>query len=1021
MNIAGYAIQKSTSVWVMILLILLGGYLSYVNLGRFEDPEFTIRKAVIVTIYEGASAQDVADEVTDPIEAAVQSMQEVKEITSVSKQGRSEVDVEIELSFSKTKAELEQVWDKLRRKVNDAQRQLPSGAGASFVNDDFSDVYALFYAITAPGYSDKQLHDYADFLSKELALVDGVAKTDLVGQRDERIYIEISSERLESLGVSAEQVYQVLKKQNSITVAGEVKAGTMRLPVIPKNAVGSFEQLQNLALGIGDDGQTVKLKNVANVVRGYQEPPPFLMEYNGERAVGLGVSNISGGNVVEMGDAVKARLAQLDGQRPVGVSLNPVSIQSDSVRASVADFISNLAAAVVIVFVVLLAFIGLRSGVIIGFVLLLTVAGTLIIMLMDNIAMQRVSLGALIIALGMLVDNAIVVTDAILVKLKNGEDRYQSVLDVVQSTKWPLLGGTIVGILAFSAIGLSPSDMGEYAGSLFWVILYSMSLSWIFSVTVIPLLCYQFLKVKQTDEAEKEGGILRAYRGLLQQVLRYRKTTGVVLIALFVAGIAGAGLVPPGFMPDSQRAQFVVDVYLPQGSDISYTEKVLSDIAEDVSIREGVTNVTSFIGGGGLRFMLTYSPEPRNPSYGQLLVDVDDEGKISELINDLQGALTVGHPEASIKAWKFMLGRGGGKKIEAGFSGPDSGVLRELAESAKAKMAADNNLIAVQDDWRQQVPVVVPTYDHSLLQKLGLTSVEMNQAIAQTLTGRTVGQYREGDTLIPLVVRAPMDERNRYRVIENLKVYSQKLGESVPVSELTESVNVVWEDAMIRRVDRQPTIMVQSDPGPGVLTNDAFNSIRGDIEAIELPPGYELTWYGEYKSSRDANEGLAISAPYGFAAMILVVVFMFNAVRQALVIWLTVPFAVVGVVIGLASFQAAFEFMAILGFLSLIGMMVKNAIVLVDQADNDIRDGMEPLDAVIHASISRARPVVLGALTTILGVAPLLMDPFFKSMAVTIMFGLLFATALTLVVIPLLYSVLFRIKRPEASHQEMAG
>ncbi|MDN6320638.1 MAG: efflux RND transporter permease subunit [Marinobacter sp.] len=1014
MNLAAYAIQKRTSLWVIIFLILLGGYLSYTNLGRFEDPEFTIRKAVIITSYEGASAQDVADEVTDPIEAAVQSMQEVKKVDSVSKQGRSEVNVEIELAFSKTKAELEQVWDKLRRKVNDAQRSLPSGAGPSFVNDDFADVYALFYAITAPGYSSKQLHDYADFLSKDLALVDGVAKTALIGEREDRIYIEISSERLENLGVSAEQVYQVLQKQNTITVAGDVQAGTMRLPVIPENAVGSFEQLKNLPLGIGNDGQTVKLQNVATVKRGYQEPAAFLMEYNGERAIGLGISNVSGGNVVEMGDAVKERLAELDEQRPLGMVLNPVSIQSDSVQASITDFISNLAAAVVIVFVVLLAFIGLRSGVIIGFVLLLTVAGTLIIMLMDDIAMQRVSLGALIIALGMLVDNAIVVTDAVLVKLKNGEDRYQSVLDVVQSTKWPLLGGTLVGILAFSAIGLSPSDMGEYAGSLFWVILYSMALSWVFSVTVIPMLCYQFLTVKQTNEPVSEGKILRGYRQLLQWVLKYRKTTGVVLIALFAGGIAGTGLVPPGFMPDSQRPQFVVDVYLPQGSDISHTANVLGKVAEDVKAHDGITDVTSFIGGGGLRFMLTYSPESRNPAYGQLLVDVADESLISPLINELQGELTAAHPEASIKAWKFMLGRGGGKKIEAGFSGPDSAVLRRLAEQAKALMAKDDNLIAVQDDWRQQVPVLVPTYNHSLLQKLGLTSVELNKAVAQTLSGRSVGQYREGDDLIPLVVRAPFDERSRQRAIESIKVYSDKLGESVPVSELTESVQVMWQDAMIRRVDRQPTIMVQSDPAPGVGTNEAFASIRSQIESIERPPGYELTWYGEYKASKDANEGLAISAPYGFAAMILVVVFMFNAIRQPLVIWCTVPFALVGVVIGLASFQAAFEFMAILGFLSLIGMMVKNAIVLVDQADNDVRAGIEPFDAVVHASISRARPVVLGALTTILGVAPLLMDPFFKSMAVTIMFGLLFATALTLVVIPLLYSVLFRIRSPDS-------
>lgn len=1014
MDIARYSIAKRTSLWVIIFLILFGGYLSYQQLGRFEDPEFIIRQAVISTPYPGATAQEVADQVTDVVEAAVQSLQEVKQIKSVSKQGMSEVTVEIQLAFARTNSELDQVWDKLRRKVNDAQRQLPNGAGPIIVNDDFADVYALFYAITGKGYSDKQLYDYVDLLSKELALVEGVAKTAVLANPQEEIYLEFSAEQLASLGVSIEQVLGVIQKQNLVTVAGDITAGKMRLPVIPRQAIDSVDALKTLPLGIGNQGKTLLLQDVARVERGYKTPMSLMMHYNGERAIGLGVSNISGGNVVKMGDAVKARLAELENQRPVGMELNIISMQSESVKASVDNFVDNLIAAVVIVFLVLLFFMGLRSGFIIGFVLLLTVAGTLIIMLIDDIAMQRISLGALIIALGMLVDNAIVVTDGVLVKLQQGEPREQAISDVVNATLWPLLGGTLVGILAFSAIGLSPSDMGEYAGSLFWVILYSMLLSWLFAVTVTPLLCHQFLQVKPSSAPVNDSKLLVSYRSMLGWVLEHRLLSALGLTVLLALAIYFSRFIPPGFMPESQRPQFVADISLPQGTDITTTAQVVGQIAAEVAEESTVTNITAFTGGGGLRFMLSYSPEARNTAYGQLLIDVADYREIDALIEKLQQQLSANYPDASIKVWKFMLGRGGGKKIEAGFSGPDPAVLRQLAEQAKGIMAGNRKLIAVQDDWRQQVPVLVPEYNQTRLQQVGLTKVEVNQTLTRLLTGAVIGSYIEGDDVLPIVVRAPENERLADRAVESVPVYSPLAKSSLPFGELIVAMDVQWQDAILRRINRQPTIMVQADPAPGELTGEVFTQVRKDIEAITLPPGYRLTWYGEYKASNDANAGLAASAPFGFAAMVIAVVFMFNAIRQPLVIWLTVPLALIGVVIGLVLFNTPFEFMAILGFLSLIGMMVKNAIVLVDQADNEIRQGSPPLTGLIQASVSRARPVVLGALTTILGVAPLMTDPFFKSMAVTIMFGLLFATLLTLLVVPLLYAALLGIKSTDA-------
>lgn len=1014
MDIARYTIAKRTSIWVLVVLTLIGGYISYLKLGRFEDPEFVIRQAVIVTPYPGATAQEVSDEVTDVIEGAVQALQELKEVKSVSMQGSSEVTVEIKLEFSKSAADLQQVWDKLRRKVADAQRQLPPGAGPSIVNDDFSDVYALFYAVTGEGFSDKQLQDYVDSLRRELVLVPGVAKASTIAEKQEAIFIEMSSERMAEFGLSVERVLQVLQKQNLVTVAGSIDANDMRIPVIPKSNISSFEDLNNLQVAVGNNNTVVRLGEIANISRGYTEPASMLMRYNGQRAVGFGISNITGGNVVEMGDAVKARLAELESQRPLGMELHVISMQSDSVRASVANFIDNLIAAVAIVFVVLLLFMGIRSGVIIGFVLLLTVAGTLCVMLIDDIAMQRISLGALIIALGMLVDNAIVVTDGVLVRFQQdpNADKQQVVSDVVNATKWPLLGGTVVGIFAFSAIGLSPSDMGEYAGSLFWVILYSMFLSWVLAVTVTPMLCHDFLRVQAQTKQANASKLVTGYKNVLSWVLTHRAISGLVLLGALVSAVWGAKFIPPGFMPESQRPQFVVDVYLPQGSDIRRTEQVVASIEKDALQKDGITNISSFIGGGGLRFMLSYSPEARNPSYGQLLIDIDDYTKIAPLVGELQNELDIKYPDASIKVWKFMLGRGGGKKIEVGFKGPNSHVLRQLAEQAKVIMHNDPNLIAVQDDWRQQVPVLQPIYSTQEAQRLGLTTQDISSAIAQTLSGRNVGIYREGNDLIPLTVRAPESERNHERAIENSKVFSAHSGRYIPVSQLVDSVDIVYQDALLRRINRMPTILVQADPAPGVTATDAFKNLREKIEHIELPAGYELTWYGEYKASNDANEGLVISAPYGFAAMILAVVFMFNGLRQPLVIWMAAPFAVVGVTIGLVVLQAPFEFMAILGFLSLIGMMVKNAIVLVDQTDTEIRDGKDAYSAIIDAAISRARPVILGAFTTILGVAPLLSDPFFKSMAITIMFGLLFATILTLVVIPLFYALVFRVKIP---------
>jgi multidrug efflux pump subunit AcrB len=1013
MNLAEYTLRKSVIAWVATVLVLAGGYFSYERLGRFEDPEFVIRQAVVVTAYPGASAQKVAEEITDLIEGAVQQMQEVEEVKSISRAGESLVKVEAKLAFSHSQAELDQVWDKLRSKIQEVSRALPPGAATPVVKGDFGDVFALFYAITGDGYSPRQLYDYVDFLRRELALVPGVARVALLGERKEAIFVEISRARAAQLGIPPEKIHAALRAQNVISPAGNVVSGDLRLMIQPEATVDSVDTLKNLVIAGDTRSGLVRLADIAEIRREYQTPPAVLVRHDGRPAIGLGIANTQGGNVVAMGDAVKRRLAELEGQRPVGMELNVVSFQSDSVRAAVDGFVENLVAAVVIVVIVLLLFMGVRSGLIIGAVLVLTVAGTLIAMLADGIAMQRISLGALIIALGMLVDNAIVVTDGILVRLQKGEQAAAASVAVVKATLWPLLGGTVVGIVAFSAIGLSPSDMGEYAGSLFWVILYSMLLSWLFAITLTPLFCVAFLKVKATAAPPADGRLLIAYRRLLDRTLTHRKSSGLALIGLFVAGVIAFGFVPPGFMPDSARPQFVVDLYLPQGTDIDSTTGVVARAEEMVRSKAGVTQVTSFVGQGGLRFMLTYSPEDPNPAYGQLLIDVSQFDDIARLIPQLQAELAAALPNAEVKVWKFMLGRGGGKKIEAAFRGPDPQVLRRLADEAKAIMAADPQALAIQDDWRQQVPVIVPHFSVDAAQRAGLLPADIAAAIERNFNGQQIGVYREQEKLIPIVARSPANEREGAEDLRNAQVFSPTAGRFVPVGQFVERLETRWQDSIIRRENRFPMIKAQCDPPAGQLSTPLFNRLQPQIEAIPLPPGYFLEWHGEHKASAEANEGLASSAPFGFLAMVLAVIMMFNGFRQTAVIWLTVPLAVVGVAVGLLIFQAPFEFMAILGFLSLTGMLIKNAIVLVDQIDVEIAEGKARYQAILDAAASRARPVFLGAATTVLGVAPLLFDPFFKSMAITIMFGLIFATALTLVVVPLLYAIFFGIRTGE--------
>ena len=671
MNFAEFAIGNRVLSAIVILLTLAGGWIAYQGMPRFEDPEFTIRIAQIIAQYPGASPLEVAEEVTEVLEREIMQLQEVDSIESVSSAGVAELTVEIKYEFSPSKSDLEVIWTKLRNKVSDAERALPPGAQAPIVYDDFGDVYGLYYFLTGDGYSPAELRRYTKSLQSELLQVDGVAKVSFDGALPEAIFVEISRENAAALGVSIGSIYEILTQQNTVAPAGRITVDEQSLVIEPTGGIDSVEAIKNLLVSATADGRVVYLGDIARVWRGYRKPSK-LYRYNGEPAIALGISSVLGGNIVQIGQAVDEKIIESESRRPIGIELHEYYHQGEIVDDSVQDFVLNVIAALAIVIVTLLIFMGFKSAAVIGAILLLTIFATLATMSVSGIPMHRISLGALIIALGMMVDNAIVVTEGILVGVQRGAKKLQIAKSIVDQTKWPLLGGTLVGIIAFAPIGFAPGDTAEYTGHLFWVILISLGFSWLFAVTLTPLFCYWlFDEVPSTTDPSSEDGqsdnaLLRTYKGLLATALRMRTAVVVGVVAIFLASVWGFGFVQSGFFPASTTPQIVVDYWLAEGTDIYRTEQDIAEIREFVAGLPGVNTVQTSIGGGGIRFMLVYQPESANSSYAQLLIRVDDYRQIDDLMPQIQAHIDENYVNAQGKVWRFMLGPGGGSAYDGG-------------------------------------------------------------------------------------------------------------------------------------------------------------------------------------------------------------------------------------------------------------------------------------------------------------------------------------------------------------------
>ncbi|MES9991481.1 MAG: efflux RND transporter permease subunit [Candidatus Thiodiazotropha sp.] len=1013
MNIGEYSVRTPVISWLLVIIMLSGGLWAFERIGKLEDPAFTIKMAKIITYYPGASAKQVQDEVTYHVEDAIQRMEQVKQIKmSVSRPGVS--DIQIEFKDKYRADDFPNIYDELRRKIADMKGKLPPGAQSPIVIDDFGDVFGVYLALTGEGYSWRDLWDFADALKRQLVLVPGVRKISIGGAQKEVVYVDISRAQLGELGISPNQISQILESQNVVVTAGNASAGNEYLRIEPSGEFQSVKAIGDVLIG-SEEKKLVYLKDIAEISRAYEEVPSQMYYVDGKPALTLGISMQAGENVVAVGETLRQRVMELIPTIPLGMDLVEIYNQPAEVEKSVGGFIVSVGQAVAIVIVVLLLFMGLRVGFIIGAVLLITVAGTLFIMHLEGIELQRISLGALVIALGMLVDNAIVVAEGMLVRIQGGMRAADAARETVGKTIWALLGGTVIGILAFSAIGLSPDSTGEFTNSLFWVILYSLLLSWITAISTTPLLCALLLKPGQSggDKAKDPygGAIFTLFRGIVDRAIRLRWITVTIVVSLFILAVFGFGSVKQAFFPASNTPLFFVDIWEIEGTDIRKTREDTLSVDAFIREQEGVMQTSTAIGGPHQRYTLVYDPRETSPAYAQIIVKTDTLERIPEIWNKVEVYMREQLPWTDPIIKSMRIGPGRDSKIEARFHGPDPAVLRGLSLQAQALMHADPRSKDVRDDWRQAVKLIRPIFNEQVGRQLGITREHLATALQYAYDGTPVGRYRDGIRILPILMRAPEVERKDPGNLQNVTIWSPALNQSVAAAQVISGYETLFENTLIRSRDRNQTIIASCNSVEELAT-PLFNQLKPKIEAIPLPPGYSFSWGGEYEDSANAQGGLMSSLPVGFLLMILVTILLFGKVRQPLLIWLTVPLAAIGITAGLLVFDGAFDFMSLLGALSLIGLLIKNAIVLIDEIDQQSAGGKDAYNAILDSTVSRLRPVVLAAATTILGLIPLLQDVFFVNMSLTIMAGLGFATLLTLLIVPTLYAMLFRVRPP---------
>jgi len=1028
MSLSQNAIDKKTLTNFTMCVILIAGIAAFFGLGKLEDPVFTVKVAVVTTVYPGATAEEVELEVTDRIEKVIQEMPQVKEIESFSRAGMSLVKVFIHANIPSD--QLPQVWDELRKKIGDAAGSLPPGVNRPIVGDDFGDVFGFLVAVVGDGFNNSALESQVDGLKKELSLVPGVAKVSLWGVQTQCIYVDVDPVSIARLGVTSEEVYNTLTKQNVVVNGGgfEILGQRMRF-----ETTGEFQSPEDIGSLLvkghsnGSHTQFLRISDIAKVSRGYIEPKQAIMRYNGAPAIAMAISNTMGTNIIHLGQDLEAKINELKHDLPVGIEISKISWQEDSVSESIETFMISLIQAVLIVLVVLWIAMGgsmgwgagFRVAIIVGISgLIYVIIASLLFMKFFDINLQRMSLGALVIAMGMMVDNAIVVVDGIIVLMQKGEDRIKAAIKAATLPSIPLLGATIIAVLTFYPIAASDEGAGEYCASLFSVVGIALMISWILSVTVTPVMCIALLpEIKASAEGSDpyDTTFYKRFTRFLNWSIRCRWLVVMIFIGMLVGAVVGFKNVDQMFFPSSARPQLMVDYWVPEGTSINNTSLNMKVIEDKLCEHPAIESVSTFIGKGPPRFYLPVESELPYESYGQFIVNVYDYHNVPKIIAELEPWIAKNVPEAMVLMKKYGLGPSETWPVDVRISGgaiADAKVLRSLAKQVQDIYQASPYCKESRTNWRQRVKKVVSEYDQINGRWTGINRDRIASATRMASDGLPVGQFREQDKLLPIMMRYNEEKRtNLAGALGTLPLRQPMSTVTVPLMQVTRDIKIAWEDPLIWRFNRRRCINIQAIPTG--LTAEFRDDVKEKIEAIKLPPGYELMWDGEYRSSSEAQASLIPGMIPAFLVIAIIIVGLFNAYKPPLIILCVIPFCLIGITFGLLLTGQPFGFVALLGAMSLTGMMIKNAIVLLDQINIEISEGKTPYDAVILSALSRLRPVMLAAGTTVLGVVPLLPDVFWKSMAVTIMFGLAFGSIITMVLIPVLYSCFFKLKVPQ--------
>lgn len=1009
MSLPEYSLKNRKVVGFFLFILLAGGALGFVTLGKKEDSVFVIKSASLVCSYPGATPLEVEQLVTEPIEREVQSMRLVHKITSESYYGLSKILVELDPATRAS--EIPQLWDELRRKVLNIQPRLPAGASPVTVADDFGDVYGIYYGLSVDGgFTWAELRDWAQRIKTALVTVDGVQKVSLFGEQTPVVNVYVNLAALANFAIRPETIVATIGQQNTIVNSGEKQAGAFQIQILEAGTYKGLDDISNQMLTAAS-GKQYRLGDIARVERGYADPPQTLMRVDGRRAVGIGISTEAQVDVVKTGEKIIRVLDGLMRQMPVGMDLTVLYPENRIAQQANATFVLNLAESVAIVILIIMLVMGFRAGVLIGSSLLFSIGGTLLLMQFLGEGLNRTSLAGFIIAMGMLVDNAIVVTDNAQQAMLRGVARRRAVVDGANAPRWSLLGATLIAIFSFLPLYLAPSSVAEIVKPLFVVLALSLLLSWVLALTQTPLFGDFMLRVNPAAHDPYDTKFYRAFDRLLAALLRWRWGVVAGVVALFAAALAVMGLMPQNFFPSLDKPYFRADVLLPEGYNIRDTERNLRTMEEWLHAQPEVKTVSVTMGSTPPRYYLASSSVSLRPNFGNILVELHDKGQTEAVEARFNAYVRAMCPDVWLRSSLFKLSPVPDAAIEFGFIGDDIDTLRRLTQAAEEIMWRTAGTVNIRNSWGNRVPTWLPLYSQMKGQRIGVTRSQMAQGITIATQGYRLGEYREGDQFMPILLKDENIDTYNLTNLQALPIFTPA-GKVYSIEQATDGFRFEYRVGVVKRYNRQRVMKAQCDPGRGVNTMRLYAALRDSVlRGVVLPEGYSMKVFGEQESQQESNSALARYMPLTMVLIFIVLLLLFRNYREPTVILLMIPLIFIGVVLGLAVTGKVFNFFSLLGLLGLVGMNIKNAVVLVEQIGVLRSEGKGAYEALTAATRSRIVPVAMASGTTILGMLPLLFDSMFGAMAATIMGGLLVATLLTVCVLPVVYAIFYNIRK----------